>query len=56
MNAYLDTENIEAIFERPRSRQAEFYFNGICLFRVLFNGNWRKTPFFLRNLWRAFAE
>jgi hypothetical protein len=47
---------MEAIFERPRRRQTEFYFNGICLFRVLLNGDWRKAPFFLRNLWRAVAQ
>jgi hypothetical protein len=56
MNACLHTENMEAIFERPRRRQTEFYFNSICLFRVLLNGDWRKAPFLLRNLWRAVAQ
>ncbi len=56
MNAYLHTENIEAIFAKPRRRQAEFYFNSVCLFRVLLNRDWRKAPFFLRNLSRAFAQ
>jgi hypothetical protein len=56
MNACPDTENMEAILERCRCREAEVYFKGICLFRVLCNGNWRKAPFFLRNLWRSLAE
>ena len=56
MNAFLHTENVEPIFEQPRHRQAEFYFNSICLFRVLLNGDWQKAPFFLRNLRRAFAH
>jgi hypothetical protein len=45
MHAFLPTENVEAIFEKPRRRQDEFYFNSMCLFRVLLNGEWRKTPF-----------
>jgi hypothetical protein len=56
MNAYLNSENFEAIFERPRRRHSELYFNGLCLLRVLLNGNWPRAPFFLRNLWRALAE
>ena len=53
MNAFLQTENVEAIFEKSRRRQDELYFNSMCLFRVLLNRDWRKTPFFLRNLRRA---
>lgn len=55
MNAFLYTENLAAILDKPRSRQAELYFNGACLLRTLLNREWGKARFFLRNLWRAFA-
>lgn len=56
MNAFLHTANIEAIVETPRRQEAEFYFNGICLLRVVLDRNWRKTPCLFRNLWRTVAE
>ncbi|HEU4678051.1 MAG TPA: hypothetical protein VFS35_00930 [Terrimicrobiaceae bacterium] len=56
MNAFLYTENLAAILAKPRSRQAELYFNGVCLLRTLLNRDWAKARFFLRNLQRALTE
>jgi hypothetical protein len=56
MTACIYTQTVEASCARSRNRPTELYLNSICLFSVLFNGEWRKTPFFLRNLWRAVAD
>jgi len=56
MNASTYSENIEAIFKAARCRQAEVFFNGGCLLRVICSGSWRKAPFFVRNLLRAIGE
>jgi len=42
--------------EETRSRAAEFYLNGTCLVRAVFNRKFRKIPFFFRHLWCALAE
>ena len=46
MNAYLESAYLGATFNGPRSRQAELYFNSVCLFRVLLNRNWEKARVF----------
>jgi hypothetical protein len=38
------------MLEETRSRAAEFYFNGTCLVRAVFNRKFRKIPFFLRRV------
>jgi hypothetical protein len=38
------------MFEKPRSRRAEFYFNGNCLVRAICTGRFERVPSFLRHL------
>ncbi|HEX9784774.1 MAG TPA: hypothetical protein VGA56_18855 [Opitutaceae bacterium] len=39
-----------------RRRSLELYFNGVCLLRAAFSGQYRKIPFFMRHLWCAIAD
>jgi hypothetical protein len=56
MNLCVPIQTVEANCQKFRNRSAELYLNGACLLSVVFHGDWRKTPFFLSNLWRALAE
>jgi hypothetical protein len=56
MNSFVSNRIAEAMFEKSRSRAAEFYFNGTCLIRTVCTGRFQKVPFFLRQLWCALAE
>lgn len=56
MNTLLYSKSAEAMFGQSRSRPAELYFNGNCLLRAVYTGQFQKVPFFLRHLWCALAE
>jgi hypothetical protein len=55
MSLSLARRSREQMFSRPRSRGAELYFNGCCLFWATARGRFRKVPFFLRHIWYALA-
>jgi len=44
------------VYEKSRSRAAEFYLNGYCLIRAVCTARFERVPFFLRHLWSALAE
>jgi hypothetical protein len=50
MNGYLSRRSEAQMLEETRSRAAEFYFNGTCLVRAVFNPEIPEDPIFPSSL------